>query len=1340
MAGLEGKQLGDCEIVAKLGQGGMGAVYKARQTALDRMVAIKVLPAQFSTDDEFIARFKREAAAAARLTHPNIVQVYSAGKQEDTNYFVMEFVDGESVQQRLKRKGKIAPAEALAICVYVAQGLDYAWKRTKLIHRDIKPDNIFLSTDGEVKLGDLGLAKSAGGPGSGLTMTGAYMGTPYFVSPEQARGLKEIDFRADIYSLGCTLYFMVSGHMPYEGEGCDALQLMFKHVNEPPPEILQVWPECPAPLAELITAMIQKKPDDRYQSYEELIAHMKQVVAELRSGSQAQVVVHKKAVSEAAEALPITPVLAATLPAAPVPAPASAVSKKTPQPKSISPAKVDKTQLVESVPPAEPNTPAKKAELKAPSFALIMTGTVVSSLLVLGLFLWSPWKPSRSSVTPVTQPVLAGVDVAFIKEIAALPAEEQVKRVVVKLKELNPLFDPAADEWQPIIKNGQVTELSVFVRNIADVSPLAAFTKLQAIKFKTEGNRGRSKLSDLSPLRGLPLTRLECKFTRITNLSPLQGMSLTELTLVGSPFKALSPLRGMPLKDLRLAYCEVTDLSPLADLSLDYLEIQRTKVTDVSPIRNYRIKSLACDSSLDLSPLRGNSTLERINVTGKGIPVAEYWKRVDAGEFPTKKPLIDDVDSSATQNASAGGADAAFVKEVAALPAEEQVKRVVAELKKLNPGPEGWETHEILGGQVISFKCSSESIKDISPLRTLPHLTTLWVKGTKDKRNPLTDLSPLRGMKLTQLAISKTQVRELSPLNGMPMEFLDAEQTQVTDLTPLRGMPMRSLNISRTPVTDISPLRDLTKLDELFMHTTAVADLSPLKGLRLKQLACQITQVNDLSPLQGMSLKILGCGTTKVNDLSPLQNLPLESLSCDFKPERDTKILRSIKTLTTINNKPAAEFWKQVDAGTTPAATEQPRQTIDLLALTDPVKDRVWSVGGASPTKANRWARRDGALVYESDGYSGKLAPPVAINARSYELEVGYERLSGTGRLHVDFPFEGKKIIPVYLDAPGFKVINMKAGQNWPSGKGQQGRGIIRLDRSADGVSDHITVRLNSEVLLDWTGDLRTVLHANGEPHPGFPGQPVTSLYSHKDSYKINAWTLRIFDGEAKVLREPTGEKLEQDTWQNAINLLPLIDPKRDAVRGNWTREQESLVGDRPGQNGCATIEIPYRPPAEYDFRIEFTVQRGGNVGAQHLAKAGQSFTWNFYGGGGRMFGFESVRGEPLTVGRGVSSNLTVKVRGSGAIVGQRYTSTVEVRDGEVRAFLDGELITAWKTDYSDLKTLSYWRLRDETLLGIGCETRVVFHGIRVREVTGKGTFTRSAPLPTNSGVQIRRD
>jgi len=273
------KAVGGFELIQKLGQGGMGAVFKARQPLLNRSIALKVMAPHLSANPAFVKRFIREACAAASLTHPNVVQVHTAGEDGGRYYIAMEFVEGESLQQRLKRAGAMAPAEAVAITLCVAEALDYAWKKAKLIHRDIKPDNIFLSTAGEVKLGDLGLAKNVGDDTAHVTATGVMMGTPHYMSPEQAQAEKALDFRSDMYSLGCTLFHMLAGRRPYTGDS--ALSVAMKHVNEATPSITQACPNCPHLLAKVVTRMMAKKPEERYASYEDLLAELKKVSAAL---------------------------------------------------------------------------------------------------------------------------------------------------------------------------------------------------------------------------------------------------------------------------------------------------------------------------------------------------------------------------------------------------------------------------------------------------------------------------------------------------------------------------------------------------------------------------------------------------------------------------------------------------------------------------------------------------------------------------------------------------------------------------------------------------------------------------------------------------------------------------------------------------------------------------------------------------------------------------------------------------------------------------------------------------------------------------------------------------
>jgi len=267
--------IGGYEILSRLGRGGMGAVYKARQISMDRLVALKVLPPVLARDKSFIERFFREARAVARLNHPNIVQGIDVGVAEKYYYFAMEFVDGETVESILGRKGPMAESEALGICLQVAQALHHA-SRHDMIHRDVKPDNIMVARGGVAKLCDLGLAKSLAGESS-VTQTGLAVGTPHYISPEQARGEDDVDIRADIYSLGATLYHMVAGRTPYSGSS--AAVVMTKHLNDDVPDPRDQRPELSMGLVRLIEKMMAKERRERYQSPEELIKDINLVLS-----------------------------------------------------------------------------------------------------------------------------------------------------------------------------------------------------------------------------------------------------------------------------------------------------------------------------------------------------------------------------------------------------------------------------------------------------------------------------------------------------------------------------------------------------------------------------------------------------------------------------------------------------------------------------------------------------------------------------------------------------------------------------------------------------------------------------------------------------------------------------------------------------------------------------------------------------------------------------------------------------------------------------------------------------------------------------------------------------
>ncbi len=206
------KVVGGFEVLEKIGVGGMGAVYRARQVSLDRMVALKVLPPKFAADETFVDRFVREARSAASLNHPNIIQGIDVGSADGYHYFAMELVPGESLSERMKREGFVVEDDALKITREMAEALKHAHGRG-LVHRDVKPGNILLGLDGVSKLADLGLARRSV-DSSSTTQPGKAVGTPFYISPEQARGEEDVDIRADIYSLGATLSMRSSASRP----------------------------------------------------------------------------------------------------------------------------------------------------------------------------------------------------------------------------------------------------------------------------------------------------------------------------------------------------------------------------------------------------------------------------------------------------------------------------------------------------------------------------------------------------------------------------------------------------------------------------------------------------------------------------------------------------------------------------------------------------------------------------------------------------------------------------------------------------------------------------------------------------------------------------------------------------------------------------------------------------------------------------------------------------------------------------------------------------------------------------------------------------------------------
>src|SRR5579862_7202597 len=264
---LIGKELGHCTLQRKLGQGGMGAVYLAHHPGLNKAVAFKVLPGDLASTPEFRERFIREARLAARLEHPNVVQVFDVGYEQGVHYISMQYIEGKSLDAVLKERKKLSIGEALSTTKRVAAALAAAAK-LGIVHRDIKPHNILISKDGVVKVADFGLAKDEDANRS-ISEPGVVMGTPYYMSPEQAKGEK-VDHRSDLFSLGATLYHMLTGKRLFDGGSPVSIVMKQASLEEPIPA-RQLEPSIPAPVDAFLTKLLQKDPAQRFQSADEVI-------------------------------------------------------------------------------------------------------------------------------------------------------------------------------------------------------------------------------------------------------------------------------------------------------------------------------------------------------------------------------------------------------------------------------------------------------------------------------------------------------------------------------------------------------------------------------------------------------------------------------------------------------------------------------------------------------------------------------------------------------------------------------------------------------------------------------------------------------------------------------------------------------------------------------------------------------------------------------------------------------------------------------------------------------------------------------------------------------------
>jgi serine/threonine protein kinase len=595
--------LGNYTILEEIGAGGMGQVFKAEHRRMHRIVAVKVLARSRTNDAASAARFEREVTVAAKLNHPNIVTAYDADHVRGFHLLVMEYVDGSDLWATVKKDGPLPIGQAIDCVLQAARGLAAA-HAAGILHRDIKPSNLILDKSGKVKVVDLGLASLTMDVESDdqapLTQDGTVLGTADFVSPEQALDARAADARSDVYSLGCTLFFLLTGQVMYPFD--TRMQKMLAHREEPVPSLRALRSEVPDEVETVFRKMVAKRAEDRQPSMTAVIGALERLqhVGRLQKGRKPAATRQPPSVASTREHVWLRRGLIGGM---------ILVAGIALILWSRNGGHVDKTQ-----------TPHQAASLEGTQSRAAAQSDDSSP----------PSEPEAAGEQSVAAenraPLERPEDPEFerwLDRVADLPAAEQVAAVAVKLHDLNPDFDA---RLEPEIESGHVTKLEFQADDLHDISPVQAFRSLRGLFcYRTAGKKG--DFSDLAPLRDLPLENLYCGLSAVADLSPLKHMRLSFLNIGVTNVRDLSPLSGMRLRSLDIGATPVSSLAPLKGMPLEYLNCSATNVTDHSSLQGMPLKELRCDfvRERDAEILRSIPTLEKIN----GKPLAEFWADVE---------------------------------------------------------------------------------------------------------------------------------------------------------------------------------------------------------------------------------------------------------------------------------------------------------------------------------------------------------------------------------------------------------------------------------------------------------------------------------------------------------------------------------------------------------------------------------------------------------------------------------------------------------------------------------------------------------------------------------------
>lgn len=755
--------MGSYFILDKLGQGGMGMVLKAEHRMMKRLVAIKVLSPSITKTKELSLRFQREVEAAARLTHPNIVGAFDAGETNGSPFLVMEYVPGNDLSSIVKKKGPLSVDQAIDCIAQAARGLEFAHSQG-VIHRDIKPANLLMDTNGVVKILDMGLARieaSDVATQADLTGTGAVMGTVDYMAPEQALSTKHADARSDLYSLGISLWYLLTGKPAYEGDSLMARLLA--HREQPIPSLRTVRDDVPESLDEVFKKLVAKKPADRYQTATELIANLQAcrtgasikvvAVAEVATGPDEfqNFLQHIESPTEGPRGSRSNPSMTGTRTAARSQASATSADETMP------PLPESETQRF--------RRPKKGRKAKSPPWFLDRrvqiggaAGAVLLLLAVVFLFRTPNGTVRVEILDPEVEMRVKGTELTFHgADLDAVSLKAGEKTLLVKRGDLS--FETEAF----VINKGKETRVKVeLVGDNLIVNSGGKVIAEQPIKRKglTTSTTGNDQVaSTTTPTVNVKPTPIDAKSPEIrsTNATPTKSAAPSASSKLFRHDPAfdqwMKDVQAMPAtKQLEAVSQKLVELNPGYDGKLTG---QRGKGSPLISRGMVREIGVATDNVIDISPIRALSG------------VINLW--LDSTENGTSK-----------------------FQDLSPLEGLQLTSVIFSNTDVTNLEP-------LRGMPLTLIEFFHTRVSSLEPLRNMP----LKVVRFGGSLGAVSDLSPLQDTPVTQVVCTSPALTDLSPLTGKQLVALDIHGTKVSDIRLLAEMPLKEFYFNYPPNNDV---------------------------------------------------------------------------------------------------------------------------------------------------------------------------------------------------------------------------------------------------------------------------------------------------------------------------------------------------------------------------------------------------------------------------------------------------------------------------------------------------------------------------------------------------------